>query len=308
MKVSIYFTAIILLFTQCRKENPYVDESVIKALELQNQGDGIQNVAIIFNNDVYYLNNFDAAAAVRLTNSPTIVKSYVALSYDKSKIAYVENGNKLVIIKTADGKVIDSKSGYTYINQIGWSGSDKSLFIREGNSLSYYGEPLGFPDIDLNKLYTERLYSISLSKNGDWIYIRDRYDFWNGTRRELVIVKANKEELTFIGEFSPKMSYVQFSANGRDFVVGLIHSTGNYLDILELYNDYSGIPVQTWQSSEKYSFPNYNRDVGYFVCGKTNTDGITMRLTAIYTLLEAGKDKFRDEFNNTNNPLFVDWK
>ena len=96
--ISVCILTSLLLFS-CSKENPYVPKEVIDEL-IENQTVDIQNVSFIYNNDIYFLADFNKDVE-RITNTPSDSKRDIKMSYDYQSFAYLNSNGiieKLAII------------------------------------------------------------------------------------------------------------------------------------------------------------------------------------------------------------------
>ena len=101
------------------------------------------SIAFTFSNDIY-LSHGSKDGPEKITNTPSIKKGLLALSYDKRKIAYLDKDDIPVII-TDQGELIEMASPSGKVKDMGWSPDDKTLYMLVNNALEFHGPPM---DID----------------------------------------------------------------------------------------------------------------------------------------------------------------
>lgn len=127
-------------------------------------------IVFIQDNDVYMTDSIRYKNPKRLTFSNTVPKSMVTLSYSRDKIAYKNNsGSTYPVIIDTNGTQLAALTSNNYVSAMSWSGDSKTLVMREGTNLSFYGPSLGvsLPYLSYNSGY---YFGFAMSKNKDLAY------------------------------------------------------------------------------------------------------------------------------------------
>ena len=276
-KYLIALIALALTAGACKKENPYVDP-VPPAPPLT-----ANNVAFIWNNDVYFMSNI-RGSATRITNTGT-VKTMVRVSHDHTKFAY-KNANGTIEIVDASGNITATLTQFTYVDDFIWSADDATLYILSTNQIQYYGPSMGLPAITYPGVpITAQKYvkSLSVSAANDLAYVIYYEDTWAGFGSVLVI-KPHDGSPTLtrtINDPFRMMSYVRFSIHETDLVLGYygFGSGNSNLIRLEMFTNLSMTPIRTLESSEEYVCPIYRSDLHVFTCGYMSSNSPDLAVT-----------------------------
>src|SRR4051812_38734483 len=94
----------------CSEESPFLSEKearrIIKEANIaRDPFHTVTHVAAIINNDIYYFARLDSVPK-RLTFTPSLVKSHVKLSADKTQIVYLNDIGTPVIINAMNGTLV----------------------------------------------------------------------------------------------------------------------------------------------------------------------------------------------------------
>ena len=311
MKITNYIVLWVFatIIFGCQKPgDPYISKAESNALYAA-QNPAVQNVAFIYNNEVYFLADFDNSAQ-KITSSGGI-KKFVKVSHDHTKFAYQNvSGNVEIIDKT--GKLITTLN-YSGIKSFDWTADDKTLFILSNDNLYYYGTALNlsitYPGITPG--YTTEILSASISLKGDFAYIIHYSAYTYGDKYRLVIKPAGGgTTITYDNNTVPySMNYVQFSANLQDMTVGYRDPTysANSFERVEFFTGLGAYPKFSFESSSTYGTPVYNSTLNYTVCtvGDANSGKFTLSAFANSSSL---KTKIQAQYTTTGNGLYTDWK
>ncbi|HBS88240.1 MAG: hypothetical protein A2W91_04460 [Bacteroidetes bacterium GWF2_38_335] len=307
MKAITIIFALFILFSSCKKsESPFLSQAEVDNY-LQNLNEGLDYIAYISENDIYYFTDIDNAP-IRLTNTPLIEKTNVQISKNGNKIAYLKEDNYPVIIDFS-GNVIDELTEFTNITQMDWSEDGSSLYMLIENELFYYGPELNVRDLTFyNVPYFpyNTILSASISKDLDLAYVMRYYDVADYDYHEKLIIKPYGTDVTleFFSTHS-RMAYVDFSSNYRDFVLAF----NNYSDSkeyirLEFYSDYTGIS-DTEKDYGEWSTPSYRSDLNYVLSGYSDYNYI---LKATDLSEYGSKDISLGSYCFSEDLIYCDWE
>ncbi len=306
----IVYTAIILLGSGCQKgEYPYISKSEVNNL-FAIQNPAVQNVAFIYNNDVYYMADFDKPAQ-KVTNSIGL-KKFVKMSHDHTKFAFMDGSNFIEVVDNK-GKLITTITQYNQVKIFDWSADDKTLYILNNAQMVYYGPamslPITYPGIIAG--YSTEVLSASVSVGGDFAYIIHAYAYSYGDVYKLVIKPAGSTAVIVYNnnDYPYSMNYVNFSSNKQDLVVGYRDATDvSYnFEKLDFFTELKANPDFSIQSSETYCTPVYKSNINYMVSGYTPNGSNKVTLLASYES-DITKNKILTQYSSTGNGLYTDWK
>src|SRR2546425_2364193 len=126
--ISLMFAVIL---NSCQKDPyPYITIEEAKSI-VAAQNPPVQNVAFIYNNDVYFAVDIDKPAT-KITNTGTF-KKFVKISHNHTKFAYL-NGSGSIEIVDNTGKLITTLS-YSAIKSFDWTADDKTLYILSNGNM-----------------------------------------------------------------------------------------------------------------------------------------------------------------------------
>lgn len=303
MKNILLITGMVLaiILNGCQKD-PYPYITIDEA-----QNTPVQNVAFIYNNDVYFAADIDKPAT-KITNTGTF-KKFIKVSHDHTKFAYL---NSLGYVEVVDntGKLIITLN-YTAIKSFDWTADDKTLYILSNGNMYYYGTALPlsitYPGV---AGYTTEVLSASVSIKGDFAYVIHAYAYGYGDKYRLVIKPAGSSNvITYDNNIDYSMNYVAFSSNLQDMVVGYRgpnDASYNYTK-LEFFTGLNAYPSFSYQSSQAYGTPIYNSTLSFMVSGFTDVNTNKVVLAAISTK-DVSKNKISKTYISTGNGVYTDWK
>ncbi|MEO7215103.1 hypothetical protein [Mucilaginibacter sp.] len=291
-------------FVSCQKgENPYVSKDVIARLD-SIRHPAIKNVAFIYNSEVYYLADFNGAAQ-KITSSGGI-KKFVKMSHDHTRFAY-QNGTTITVVDKS-GTVLKSLS-YADIRNFDWSFDDKTLYVVNGEQITFYGPAITTPAMTSYNGYYDFI-SAAISKNGDLVYILRKYHFDGSDEYMMVTRKAAGGDPVFYkaeDSLLPPMKNVCFAANGVDVVLTFAEPhSGDDFGGVAIFDNLEQYPVKTFRFNG-VSTPTYNREVKYLLAGLEDNDPHTGHyIRALYLDTDVpNNDKILTAYPGVK---YLDWK
>ncbi|MCX6295924.1 MAG: hypothetical protein NTX97_07635 [Bacteroidetes bacterium] len=248
-KLGIYLLGVFffLHFVSCKK-NPFVPKERIDHIRDSIAATKmISNVCFIYQNDIYFLDNYKSGTPQKITNTPSNTKKEVRISHNLQKIAYLNGAGNPEIIDR-NGTVLAILTAYSGIRQMDWSANDSTLYMLIGNQFYYYGPAISHPTLSLGSIplgSSPQILSATLSMNNDLAYIVDYYDFSSGYIQKLIIKKndgSNTELVVDNVDTYHDMKYVKFSVYGTDMVLGYSSFSADTFDKIEIYSDLKTYP------------------------------------------------------------------
>ncbi|MFL5762523.1 MAG: hypothetical protein ACJ77K_01195 [Bacteroidia bacterium] len=311
--VYLFYLALSMLFFYGCEKSPYVPKAVIDHIrDSIANAKRIEHIAFIYNNDVYYLGNIDVPA-VRLTNTPALSKTKVALSHDLQKIAYINSAGNPEIIDR-NGSITATLTSYTSVTQMDWSNDDATLYMLIGNSFSYYGAPISHPPLNFSGVpgTMQQVLSATLSKDNDLAYVVEYFDPFAGYQQRLIL-KKNDGSGTWVNYDNPytfnQMRYAKFSPNDKDLVVAYDDGVGSSprFPVVDLFTGLKNFPDSGMPlcSSCESCFPVYRSDKKCVV-SIYNDGSDTFIPTAIF--INDLVTKKRSEYSASTAVSSIDWK
>jgi hypothetical protein len=305
--ISICVLTSLLLFS-CSKDNPFVPKEVIDEL-IENQNIDIQNVSFIYNNDIYFLTNFEDSPE-QITNSPSIGKSKIKMSFDYQKFAYL-NANGIIEIIDRNGNLQQQLTQYTNIKSFDWSYDNTTLYILNNNQLVFSGSTMNVPTLtypsSIPSNVQKDIVGCTISISGDLAYIIHTWDALNGDQY-MMINKPNNgsnSELIYNAGFLEVLNYIQFSSNKKDLVLGY---GGSGQKDIELFKDFNQTPEHTFESSENYGNSIYRSDINYMLTCYQSSSSNNFILMARNLIDFPDKDISHSQYNGNSTSLSLDWK
>ena len=308
MKKHYLILLLLIIIIGCKKKCPFLSKEEIEQLFPPDANVG--NVAIIFNNDIYFFPTSILTTPEQITNTSSIVKSMVKVSHHHDRFAYINGTTNTIEIVNRQGGVVDQITSYVNPQQFDWCNNDSTLYILLDNHVYYYG-PSIIPTIPYTPpSISYFITTMSYSKDNDLAYIEKKWDFTNGTTYDLMIKynTGGQMVINLINEPTLEMAYVNFDINGKDFVVGYneVTSPANELRRVELYKNLSNTPFLTLESSERFCSPHYRSDLKYIVSGFKDVNSNNYKL--FRRNISNGNEISNSTYNSNNNQLYVDWK
>lgn len=310
---TLFCFLIILLFSSCdRAENPYVEKSVIEEL-LKNAIPEIEHIAVIYHNDIYYLDNI-TKAGIKVTNDPGSSKRFVKMSHDHKKFAYLDGGGIIVIVNF-EGQIIATLPQYNQVKSFDCSADDKTLYILNDNEIVYYGPSMNLPEITYkgrNMGMSLKVLSASVSMQGDLAYVIHSFNFLTGYTYAMIIKPAKKAtEIVYEDNSTkPNMSYVAFSSNNQDLVLGYSDNENrpNHLTQMYVFIDFYRDKRYYFKSNYGYFTPLFDESKSFLVAGWSSGSDNIVKLTAVGVDKYVEKNIYSNLYTTSNNILYTDWK
>ena len=322
MKKIIYTllsVCVVSLFACQKDPYPYITLDDAKKIDSLVHP-GIKNVAFIYNGNVYYVDDF-TKPVVQITKDGSAT-SLVKLSHDHTKFAYLSGPGNIRIVDNK-GVVLTTLSQYSDVKTFDWSADDKTLWILNGNDITFYGPNMKLPGISFesfNKYSNQEILSASVSVNGDLAYVVKAFDFFTGTQYELIIERAdNGPAIEYRPDnFNGKPDYVSFSAHNQDMVLGYVDINtghpGGAQENLEFFTDLNAYPTGHYGAVPSAT-PVYNSKLNYVVAAGQNKSGANVPAalylgtgdTTVSTGANVAQTLFLDKFG-FSGVLYIDWK
>lgn len=297
-------------------ESPFVSKDVIEELiafnkNKKNPFKDVKNVVATINNDIYFFSHIDSIPK-RLTNSPLEKKTNVKLSFDLTRIVYLDENKIPVIIDSDNGQVLEILSEYSNVKQLGWINNDNSIFLLIGNSVIIYGEAVEVVQPEISYPSNEVL-SFSMNDIGDQAYYIKSYGIYAGQKLKFDS-EVNKID-TLISVLPNEVSgadYINFYDDTGGFFVGYNDYTSNEIEHVSIFNDYFFWPFVDWYDDFIIS-PVFNSGHEVLIYGYSN--GNYNSIKAVYLGTENYDKNSVEEIKTINideylseYPIYVDWK
>ena len=276
----ILLTGVVLL-TAC-EENPFMSkEEAEKQVEEINTGNdpfhAVQNVVAIINNDIYYFNTLDGEPR-QLTDTPGSVKTHVKLSFDKTRIAYLNASGNPVIIRADNGELIETLTQYEYVRQMDWAKDRLTLYMLIDDEVIFHGTAL-----EVIQPYTvhpwDDVSSFSMNSIGDQGYFIAHYDdaFPRMLNLYSEIGGIDQEYSMFYGRY---YDYIDFYDNKGSYLLGYKDDYDYSMDRVICVQDYATVPAYEWDY-EAMSTPQFNGEHEMLIYGTMEDFGNHI-ITAVY--------------------------
>jgi hypothetical protein len=309
--LSLYILSSIFLFS-CTKKDPFISKSAYDAL-VQSESSTIQNVSFIFNENIYFLSNFEGTPE-QITNDASGSKSNLKMSYDHQKFAY-QNISGYIEIVSRSGRLLEQLVQYSDVKSFNWSTDNKTLYILNNNELVFFGEPMDVPTLDIPSEipsnFKKDIVALSISVFGDLAYIV-KTDNQNFTYGYMMVTKpndgSNSKLIYHQGQYnqgeSSNLNYIQFSSHNQDLVLGY----EDYYDKrMDLFKNLYQTPEYTYRSSAEYRNSIYRSDLNYLLTcyqASSSTDFIIKADALNYS----DDDIILSEYSSSSTSLYLDWK
>ncbi len=270
MKISklilLVCVALLLIFRCTPDDTPFLSKAEAeKQIEaLNNSRDpfySIRNVVAIINNDIYYFKRLDSIPK-RLTNTATAVKTNVKLSYDRSRIAYLDQSNIPVIIRADNGQQIQKLSQYGYVSSIDWAKDRLTLYMLVDGKVVFNGTPLPVTQ----PIGTwDQISSFSMNSIGDQAYYFNSPFYFTYTLKFLSSGQKIDDQFTSIS--SKRYDYVDFYDNKGNFLIGLTESSyDKRISQIACIQNYQFYEAYYWDDDDMYT-PDFNSDLEVLIFG-----------------------------------------
>lgn len=305
----------ILVVSACQKgPYPYITLKQVKEID-SIVHPAIKNAAFIYKNNIYFVTDF-TKNPVQITTDGSAAK-FVKISHDHSKFAYLNTGNRIEIVGN-NGAVVTTLSQYTQVKCFDWSPDDKTLYILNGNSMVYYGPSMNLPAFNYPNGSEQEAISASVSMQGDFAYVVQWFDFFNGYQYELIIQPHdNGNQIVYSNnENAYQMDYVSFSDNDQDMVVGYKNLNDYGSDVQQNIDVFTGLKSYPDFSYGATCTPLYNSAINYIVAGRNTDDNSTNVPAALYmgtndsefANANVAQNIFLTNYGSASANVYTDWK
>jgi hypothetical protein len=312
---NCYFVTTLLTFVlvSCSDESPFFrsEQEAKKIIHDANAARDpfhyITNVVAIINNDIYYFARLDSIPK-KLTSSPSLQKTHVKLSTDKTQIAYINTNGNPTIINTADGKLVTTLTQYNYVSQIDWAKDKNSLYFLIGQKVYSYGEPITIQQPMVTHPWDE-IPSFSMNAKGDYGYFIRYYGNFYHTLKLISKAKAMDKELrNFEGD---RYDYIDFYDNKGNFLLGYSEHSGEGFSRIVCVENYNLYAAYEWDY-EQMNTPEFNSDLEILLYGTMEQQ--LYHIKAVYLGTEAyDRQGLYDVLSKTfteyksSSPIYLDW-
>ncbi len=266
-KLIVLFCVLLTLIFGCTPDDsPFLTkEEAEKEIEaLNNSRDPfypIRNVVAIIDNDIYYFKRLDSIPK-RLTNTPTLVKTNVKLSYDRSRIAYLDQIGTPVIIRADNGQQIQKLSQYSYISSMDWAKDRLTLYMLNNGKVVFNGTPL---QVTQPIGTFDQINSFSMNSIGDQAYYVHSPFYFTYTLKFLSSGQKIDDQFNSIS--SKRYDYVDFYDNKGNFLVGLTQSSYDYkFSQIACIQNYKFYEAYYWDDDDMVT-PDFNADLEVLIFG-----------------------------------------
>jgi hypothetical protein len=314
MRISIiHCFAFVLAATlfSCSDESPFLTETEARKgiKELNNARDpfhAVTHIAAIINNDVYYFARLDSVPK-RLTFTPTVNKTDIKLSADKTQIAYLNNIGTPVVISAVDGSVIATLTAFSYVRQIDWAKDRKSLYFLSEQKIYTYGAPLTVSQPQTTYPWDE-VSSFSMNAKGDQGYFIKYYGDFQYTLKYVSSSKSLDKSLKTFDQNS--YNFIDFYDNNGNFMLGSRDASKAFSRIV-CVEDYNFYTAYYWDY-EAMTSPEFSSDHEILLYGTMNNQ--VYQIKAVYLGTEAYEGhglydvltKTITEYTS-KSPIYLDW-
>lgn len=311
MKKIVSATSILfIILVACTPEYPFVSkEEVQELMDSRDPFRRVGNVVAVIDNDVYYFKRIDSIPR-RLTNTPTKAKSKIELSYDKTKIAYLDENGSPVIINAVSGELIEAITSLTSVKQMGWTNQDKSLYVLKDNKVFIHGATTKIINPFIQHPY-DNVTSFSMNNIGDQAYAVNYYGV--GKRIEFNSADGKIEETikVFPDEVTAP-SYIDFLGNKGSFIVGYRADESKPINKVSCFNDYAFWSDRGW-SGPYMTTPVYDQTFEVLLYGGSGTNGYAINAVYLGTTLYHGDGPHeimtkRIDAYASKTQIYLDWK
>jgi hypothetical protein len=297
-----------VLLTACSDNSPFLskEEATRLADKINQERDpfyAVKNIVAIIDNDIYYFDGLYSTPR-KLTNTPSQQKTFVKLSSDRSKIAYINAVGNPVIISATNGQILETLTQYNYITQMDWVRNSATLFMLIGQEVVLHGAAISFDQPFISHPWDD-VFSFSMNSVGDQAYAIQRY---NDYGKKFEFQSSNDSQLYTM--FNGR-DYVDFYDDNGNFLVG---SRDRYSDAVEdivCVQNYDSYTSYEWDYELMYT-PEFNAEHEVLLYGVS--DGSKYFVKAVYLGTDAYEGHgLYDVLSKTladypsSKPVYVDW-
>ncbi|MEZ4916599.1 MAG: hypothetical protein R2836_06390 [Chitinophagales bacterium] len=243
-------------------------------------------------NDIVLINSATSVTSVIASNISEVYD--LSLSYDKSKIAFI-NAQYDVVIMDTEGNIINEIDEPSSIRAVEWASDNTTLVYLYGNQIKKWGGtyplPQYIPAVNIGVV------NFSLSINGDLavsFYAQGVYNYYGMT-----IIKLDGTEIDI--QYNSLPTYISYSNQNNRFITVFGNDIGDVRGILTINAD------NTYSFDNNifnyYNYASICADIPYRVDYKDSGDANNLYL------IKDGENKLLTDFNNPSQYyLFYDWK
>lgn len=269
----------------------------------------VENVVAIINNDIYYFKTLDSTPE-QLTNTPDVGKTDVKLSYDRTRIAYLNANGNPVIIRADNGELIETLTQDSFIHQMDWAKDRLTLYMLIDGEVVFHGNPLTVEQ-PVTVHPWDAVHSFSMNSVGDQGYFIAQYDDPFPEKLNFYSQTAiiDQEYPSVDGEF---YDYIDFYDNQGNFLLGYKDSFDNSLERIICIQNYEFWPAYQWDY-EKMNTPQFNAEHEILIYGTMESSN-NHSIMAVYlgdTYYESYGiyDRLIKllEAHQSSTPIYLDW-
>jgi hypothetical protein len=306
----IFLLLVVFTSVQCKNESPFVSKDIIDAME-DKQNPKIGNIAVICNNDIFYIKKITDIPK-QLTTSSSIEKKDIKISHNGEKIAYLDSSGTPVIIDNM-GKILNTLVQFKNVKCMDWSANDETLYMLINRKVDFFGPALTIPAITYSGVasnVTPILNFITISSNNDIAYSYETSTF-DGTFHTVIFKKNdnsnNEQRLAYVRDMLVK--HLLFVNITDELMVGYDWYDSRIISKIEVYPYLSVYPSTILESSEQYMDPIYRTDLQYLVGGYKDANSNIFKIAATRFLMsEKGNYYFNNLSTQNYSRLYVNWK
>lgn len=266
-------------------------------------------IAFSYNNDIYLFDRSIAPKPYKITDNPEKKKGILALSYDKQKIAFL-NEQGIPEIISSEGDVLEMASPSGPVKDLGWSPDGNTLYMLVNNSLEFHGPAIQVPALAPHFNFATVL-SVHISQNLDLVY---SYSNGNTTVASTILIdyKDPTREDERIHRCCMFVEHVRISYDGQ-MVLGAKfkerRSPRGRSNSVVYRDRFNSVSVASG-GGDSFSPILLGRDSIIFGYGPHNTlDGVDAFSNLYLGKINGGNEsKFLTFFQNTSESIYIDWK
>ena len=307
LRYTIVLT-VVTMSTAC-SDSPFLTEeearkAVDELIESRDSFYAVRNVVAVINNDIWYFDKL-ADPPRRVTFSPDETKTLVRLSFDHTRIAYLNDSEVPVIIRADDGAVLETLTGMTYTTDMDWLRDRNTLYILRNDQITFHGEAVEIIEPQLTHPW-DRVYSFSMNSIGDQGYFKLTYGY---AYPDLYFNSASKE-LSKVTHFE-RCNYIEFYGNAGNFLLGRSADKDTRMEYVFCLQNYNFWAAYEWDY-EDMNTPTFNGELELLLYGILETK--PYRIKSVYL----GEKNYVNhglydrlthvlEEYPSNTPIYLDW-
>lgn len=234
MKNNFIFLSLLALLFSCVPEDPFLSQEEVARLKTPDRF----RLACIRNNEVFIISGNAKNKPTQLTFDG-IEKIDVKISFDGTKICYLDYNNNAYVLDTLGGKpkLIESAKP---ILQMDWV-NDETLYLFDGDRIWFYGKSIDIPEFTFpNYLYRDVI-SACVNSKGQIAYIVADYNerYYSSSTTEYFYIKdLEHENFLSTTDFNNRnLCKVYFDSEGKLYLLRDYESDAQYsFDEYIVYN------------------------------------------------------------------------